>query len=53
MLLKNKTKLIGILNLTDDSFSDGGKYTETKDAVTHIKEMIKDCLLYTSAAADE
>ena len=42
MLLKNKTKLIGILNLTDDSFSDGGKYTETKDAATHIKEMIKD-----------
>ena len=38
----NKTKLMGILNLTDDSFSDGGKYIDTKDAIDHAKSMIED-----------
>jgi len=34
-----KIKVMGILNLTPDSFSDGGKYTNTKAAVAKAKEM--------------
>ena len=31
---------MGILNLTPDSFSDGGKFNDLKKANIHIKEMI-------------
>jgi dihydropteroate synthase len=31
--------VMGILNLTPDSFSDGGRYTTTETAVSHAKEM--------------
>ncbi len=33
--------IMGILNLTPDSFSDGGKYNNTNKARAHIKSMIK------------
>ena len=33
---------MGILNVTPDSFSDGGKYNEIKKASTYAKQMIKD-----------
>ena len=32
---------MGILNLTPDSFSDGGKYNHTGKAKIHIKDMVK------------
>jgi len=32
--------IMGILNMTPDSFSDGGKYTQTKKALAHINVMI-------------
>ena len=32
---------MGILNLTPDSFSDGGKFKTTKKANKHIAEMIR------------
>ena len=32
---------MGILNLTPDSFSDGGKFNNLKKAKNHIQEMIK------------
>lgn len=32
---------MGILNVTPDSFSDGGKYFQIKDAINHVKELIK------------
>ena len=32
--------LIGVLNVTPDSFSDGGKYTTTFRALDHVKSMI-------------
>ena len=32
---------MGILNLTPDSFSDGGKYNNQKKAKNHIQNMIK------------
>ena len=37
-----KTKLAGILNITPDSFSDGGKYLEPKNAQEHLIQMIED-----------
>ena len=38
-----KTPLImGILNLTEDSFSDGGKYLDPKKAIVHAKKMIQE-----------
>lgn len=37
-----KTKIMGILNVTPDSFSDGGKYFDTNDAINHFKELIND-----------
>jgi dihydropteroate synthase len=35
-------KLVGILNITPDSFSDGGKYFDTSKALYHTKELLKD-----------
>ena len=32
---------MGILNLTPDSFSDGGKFNKKKDSINHIDKMIK------------
>lgn len=34
--------IMGILNLTPDSFSDGGKYTDLDRALTHTEEMLRD-----------
>ncbi|BDQ01917.1 dihydropteroate synthase [Ignavibacterium sp.] len=38
----DKPYLMGILNVTPDSFSDGGKFNNLDDAVTHAIEMIND-----------
>ena len=41
LLSKKKQSLImGILNVTPDSFSDGGKYLEKNTAINHVLEMI-------------
>ncbi|MEM5623685.1 dihydropteroate synthase [Bacillus thuringiensis] len=37
--LNEKTLIMGILNVTPDSFSDGGSYNEVEAAVRHAKEM--------------
>ncbi len=37
-----KTKLVGILNLTPDSFSDGGKFNSLELALVQVQQMI-DC----------
>lgn len=39
--LGDKTLIMGILNVTPDSFSDGGKYADAKYAVKHGLEMIE------------
>ena len=39
---KEKCKIVGILNLTDNSFSDGGMYNDFEKAKNHLLEMIKD-----------
>lgn len=36
-----KPLVMGILNLTEDSFSDGGKYLEFDKAIFHAEEMIR------------
>ncbi len=36
----NKPYIMGILNVTPDSFSDGGSYTDIDKAVKHTKKMI-------------
>jgi dihydropteroate synthase len=38
----NKAYVMGILNVTPDSFSDGGKYLNSGAAVEHAMEMIQD-----------
>ena len=35
-----KTKIMGILNVTPDSFSDGGKFNSVDKATKRVKEMI-------------
>lgn len=37
---KEEHHIIGILNLTPDSFSDGGEYTDLERAISHVEEMI-------------
>ncbi|KAJ3684873.1 hypothetical protein LUZ61_014037 [Rhynchospora tenuis] len=37
-----KTHVMGILNLTPDSFSDGGQFLEAGDAVSHFKSLISE-----------
>jgi len=36
----NKPLIMGILNVTPDSFSDGGKYTGINDALKQVKRML-------------
>lgn len=35
-----KTLVMGILNITPDSFADGGKYLSTRDAMIRVEEML-------------
>lgn len=37
-----KTKIVGILNITENSFSDGGKYNSTESACAHFDELVED-----------
>ena len=38
----NKPKIFGILNITPDSFFDGGKYNTTKKILKQCEKMIVD-----------
>ena len=40
--IKGKTYVMGILNVTPDSFSDGGKFNQMDAALFHVEEMIKE-----------
>ena len=35
-------KILGILNITADSFSDGGKYLEPQAALAHAEKLTRD-----------
>ena len=39
---ENNTYIMGILNVTPDSFSDGGKYNLTENAIAHTEQMLKE-----------
>ena len=38
----NTPKIMGILNLTPDSFSDGGKFNNEKSALLHAEKLLKE-----------
>ena len=38
----NRTLVMGVLNVTPDSFSDGGKFAATETAIAHGKQMFQD-----------
>lgn len=40
LTLGTNTHVMGILNVTPDSFSDGGQYLDVQQAVTHAKMMV-------------
>jgi dihydropteroate synthase len=40
--LDERTHVMGVLNVTPDSFSDGGRYYETDEAVEHGLQMARD-----------
>ena len=42
LFLNNETLMMGILNGTPDSFSDGGQYNSVEGAVEHTLSMIRD-----------
>lgn len=44
-------KILGILNITEDSFSDGGKYLEPQAALAHARELAKDADILDIGAA--
>ncbi|MDD4146306.1 MAG: dihydropteroate synthase [Clostridia bacterium] len=41
LVLGEKVLVMGILNVTPDSFSDGGKFVETSQALEHAWEMVE------------
>ncbi|WP_332633159.1 dihydropteroate synthase [Halalkalibacter flavus] len=41
-LESKRTRIMGILNVTPDSFSDGGKYTDIELAVERAKQLVAD-----------
>ncbi len=40
--LKERTYIMGILNVTPDSFSDGGKYNNIEEALDHAEQMLSE-----------
>ncbi|MCS7066251.1 MAG: dihydropteroate synthase, partial [Fimbriimonadales bacterium] len=40
--LGRRTLIMGVLNLTPDSFYDGGRYTTLESALAHAEQMIAD-----------
>lgn len=40
--IENKTYVMGILNVTPDSFSDGGKYQRLDQALRHVERMLSE-----------
>ena len=40
--IENKTYVMGILNVTPDSFSDGGKWNTIERALKRVEEMLSE-----------
>lgn len=41
LTLGKKTAIMGIVNITPDSFSDGGKFFRKEDALAHARQLVK------------
>ena len=39
--MANRVQVLGILNITEDSFSDGGRYIETSAAIEHGRRLLE------------
>ena len=39
---RSKTQIVGVLNITENSFSDGGMYFDTDKACSHLLKLIED-----------
>ena len=42
--LKSRTHIMGILNVTPDSFYDGGRYFKREEALRHLFAMVEEGL---------
>jgi dihydropteroate synthase len=42
LLARGRTLVMGVLNITPDSFSDGGRFNNADEALTHAHDMITD-----------
>ena len=42
LVLGGRTLIMGILNVTPDSFSDGGQWNTLAKAKEHVKQMVAD-----------
>src|SRR5262249_42883337 len=42
LVFGKKTYVMGVLNVTPDSFSDGGEGTDPKRALRHARKMVRD-----------
>lgn len=42
LILGERTLVMGILNVTPDSFSDGGRYSSLKDAISQAQRMVEE-----------
>ncbi|HEV2213734.1 MAG TPA: dihydropteroate synthase, partial [Terracidiphilus sp.] len=42
LLLGRRTRVMGVVNVTPDSFSDGGAFAHAKDAVVHALHMLEE-----------
>ena len=40
--MNSKIEIMGVLNITDNSFYDGGKFNNIKDSINHAKRLIND-----------
>ena len=40
--MNSKIEIMGVLNITDNSFYDGGKFNNLKDSINHAKRLIND-----------
>ena len=40
--VENDCYIMGILNVTPDSFSDGGRWTDMDKAIAHVGDMINE-----------
>ncbi|MCY4311460.1 MAG: dihydropteroate synthase, partial [Rhodospirillaceae bacterium] len=40
LLPDGRPALMGIVNITPDSFSDGGQFYEVQDAINHVQKLI-------------